>query len=207
METTARFARASAGGTRLEAVGASARSVVSSTDVFGIFEGGDISKLDVSVFESNPVVLWDLDAGALPVGRATSIEFMDSIKTADGKTTSGWVMDFDWFDGAFAREVARAWDGGFLGATSIGVKWDSKMVEDADGGLTFEPVQGSQQLREVSVVPVPMDTGAVKLARASLSADFIEKLGVRASAPARKRKLGLGLAARLRLAGLKARGC
>ena len=178
-KTTRRHARASAVSGKAET---EPRAVISSHDVFGIFKDGDISKLDVSQFQENPVVLFEHERGGsvLPVGKATSVEFVE------GK---GWVAEWEWFDGAMASEVRRAWEGGFLNATSVGLLWDSRLVENDEDGYALEVVEGSQQLAEFSVVALPLDAGALKLARASLKSEELLRTLAGATTTSREAKM------------------
>jgi phage head maturation protease len=167
---------------------------------------GDIIRVagwDVTAFRSNPVLLFGHKSGSLPVGKVAEI-------TVDTKARQ-LVADTEFMPegmSAFADEVWRAVDGGFLNASSVGFMptvdpnpiW--KNDDEETGILTgFEFV--GQELLELSVVPVPANPAALAVARSlAISDATIRRLfesdsraTARALAEARRRSLTI---ARLR---------
>lgn len=159
-------------------------SVVSKTvDLdLGIFEGmisteavdrqGDIVRATGARLENyllNPVVLWAHNYSELPVARAISIEIIAGV---------GLKARFqfpEWGTSAKADEVRRLWAAGFLNATSIGFNpvsskpLDPKQMWGAQDYVEWE-------LLEFSIVPVPANQEALRLAMKTLSTP-IEKRG------------------------------
>jgi HK97 family phage prohead protease len=107
----------------------------------------DLSGLDTSRFNTNPVMLYMHDAGTV-IGR------WDGIAVEDGNLTA--LAVFDTAD-MFARDIAGKVERGFLRGCSIGIVIH-KMRETKD-----EVVVTSSELMEASIVSVPADAGAVVL--------------------------------------------
>lgn len=98
-------------------------------------------------FLKNPVVLWAHQYDQLPVGKATSIQV----------TSQGLEMAFE-FAPASANEkagqVQQLFDGGFLNAVSVGF-----IPAERNGNIITRA-----ELLEVSIVPVPANQEALRLA-------------------------------------------
>jgi HK97 family phage prohead protease len=109
-------------------------------------------------FRANPVFLWCHDSSEPPIGRITDVAVSDgalrgSVTYADAETYP------------FADTIFRLVKGNFLNAVSVSwdpLKWDYSKDRNRPGGIDFTEVE----LREVSQVPVPCDTGAIATARA-----------------------------------------
>ena len=103
----------------------------------------DLSKMDVSEYMKNPVVLYNHRRDILPIGKTTEL-FQDG---------DVWRAKFKLDPGdEFAQQVDKKWDDGYLQAASIGaiVKWDEN---------TGEPYL---VLKEWSITPTPADGSALK---------------------------------------------
>jgi HK97 family phage prohead protease len=107
----------------------------------------DLSGLDTSRFNDNPVMLYMHDAAKV-IGR------WDGAAVEDGKLTAAAV--FDTAD-TFAKDIAGKVARGFLRGCSIGIVI-KKINETKD-----EVVVTKSELMEASIVSVPADAGAVVL--------------------------------------------
>jgi HK97 family phage prohead protease len=107
----------------------------------------DLSGLDISRFNDNPVMLYMHDAAKV-IGR------WDGVVIEDGKLMASAV--FDTAD-MFAKDVAGKVERGFLRGCSIGIVIHK--MHDAGG----EMVVAASELMEASIVSVPADAGAVVL--------------------------------------------
>lgn len=114
----------------------------------------------------NPVVLWAHDYGEMPVARTLSIEIMA------GKGLKARFQFPEWGVSERADEVRRLWAAGFLNATSIGFQ-----------PITAQPLGdrndfwGPQEfveweLLEYSIVPVPANQEALRLAVKRMDAEL-----------------------------------
>lgn len=123
-------------------------SVLASTD--SVDRQGDIvdqKGWDLENFKSNPVVLWAHKYDELPVAKAVRIEM--------GK--GGLEMDFEFASAEAnpkAAQVKALFDGGFLNAVSVG------FIPKERNGNTIT----KSELLEVSIVPVPANQDALRLA-------------------------------------------
>lgn len=98
-------------------------------------------------FMKNPVVLWAHRYDELPVGKAISLE----------KSTAGLEMEFEFApaDGnPRAEQVKNLFEGGFLNAVSVGF-----IPKERNGNIITR-----SELLEVSIVPVPANQDALRLA-------------------------------------------
>jgi HK97 family phage prohead protease len=140
---------------------------------------GDIIRVagwQLDNFRKNNVLLFGHDSHSVPVGRVTNIE-------ADTKAKQ-LVADTEFRpegDSAFADDVWRAVDGGFLNAASVGfmpTATPNPIYGDAeeDG---WKPVTGfefvGQDLLELSVVPVPANPSALAVAKSLGIADATQR--------------------------------
>jgi HK97 family phage prohead protease len=127
---------------------------------------GDIIRVagwQLDTYRTNPLLLFGHDASAVPIGKVVNI----------GVTGKQLVAEAEFRpegDSAFADDVWKAVDGGFLNAVSVGfmpTKEPRPIWKDGDrdkGYLTgFEFI--SQELLELSVVPVPANPQALAIAR------------------------------------------
>lgn len=117
-------------------------------------------------YMKNPVVLWAHDYGEMPVARTLSIEIMA------GKGLKARFQFPEWGVSERADEVRRLWAAGFLNATSIGFQ-----------PITAQPLGdrndfwGPQEfveweLLEYSIVPVPANQEALRLAVKRMDAEL-----------------------------------
>lgn len=125
---------------------------------------GDIIRAkgwDLTAFKKNPVLLFGHKSSALPIGKVTNVEVVKKELVADCEFMPEGMS-------AFADEVWRAVDGGFLNASSVGFLptavpnpiWEDKDQTRLTG---FEFI--GQELLELSVVPVPANPQALAVAR------------------------------------------
>lgn len=110
----------------------------------------------------NPVVLWAHDYGEPPVARALSVE------TLPGLGLRSRFQFPEWGTSERADTVRRLWAAGYLNATSIGfIPLDSKPLSDSSWG----PKEfTSWELLEYSIVPVPANQEALRLAMKTIGA-------------------------------------
>lgn len=116
-------------------------------------------------YKRNPVVMWLHDytgrtaSQGIPIGRTHTLELAE-----DGQ---GIVAEFEFLQGdEFAERVKNAWDQGFLRTASIGFR-PIRSVENEFGGRDFQ----QWELLEWSLVPIPMNQDAVRLAFKTLGFD------------------------------------
>lgn len=114
----------------------------------------DLSGMDFSNYEKNPVVLYAHDhigrteSGGLPIGRTLRLA-----RTPDGYLRA----DFEFLAGdAFAERVRNAWNKGFLRGASIG--W--RPLETRPSGRSVRAARS--ELLEWSIVAVPADPDALR---------------------------------------------
>ncbi|GEM_PF-6910892 len=102
----------------------------------------------------NPVILFGHDHFSRPpIGKAVAGEIGEK----------GLILDIQFADTPFAREIEELYKGGFMNAFSVGfipIDWEV----DKDGNRIFTKVE----LLEVSAVPVPSNRAAVILRAAGL---------------------------------------
>ena len=118
----------------------------------------------LAAFKKNPVILWAHDYSQPPIGRARKVwidkdtqRLMFEVEFADAETYE------------FADTIYKLYKGGFLHATSVGfipLDWEGKSEEEPYPkweGNVFT----SQELLELSAVPVPANAEALVNARDS----------------------------------------
>ena len=105
----------------------------------------DLSQLKTDRYLANPVVLWQHDQyEGLPIGRTTRLEM----------APEGLVAEFEFLpDDEKAERVKNAWDRGFLGAASVGWKYEEG---------------GTPTLLEWSLVSVPRDPEALRASHGAM---------------------------------------
>jgi len=114
----------------------------------------------------NPVVLWAHDYQAPPVARALSVEIIPGEGLKSTFQFSGWGVNPQ------ADTIRRLWAGGFLNATSIGFipLKSNPMDGNKDGEGWYSPHDYVEwELLEFSIVPVPANQDALRLALRSLA--------------------------------------
>jgi HK97 family phage prohead protease len=102
---------------------------------------------DLKNFLLNPVILWAHKYDELPVGKATKVQI----------TSQGLELDFEFAPAeanAKAEEVRNCFEQGFLNAVSVG------FIPKERSGNTITKAE----LLEVSIVPVPANQEALRLA-------------------------------------------
>lgn len=102
--------------------------------------------VDLSRFRSNPVVLWSHNYTSLPIGRGDPV-------VDGGKLMIDVTFDQD---DDFAQRVERKVRDGFLSTGSIGFDFDVREWMESD-----DPAVREWELREFSIVPVPLDPDAL----------------------------------------------
>jgi HK97 family phage prohead protease len=104
-------------------------------------------------FKANPVALWAHDSGAPPIGRVPAVWSDGTRLMGDIEFAAPEVYEF-------SDTVYRLVKAGYINAVSVGfLPLDYKWVGD---GYAFE----TQELLEISVVPVPCNSNALVQARA-----------------------------------------
>ena len=105
----------------------------------------DLAQLKTDRYLANPVVLWQHDQyEGLPIGRTTRLEM----------APEGLVAEFEFLPGdEKAERVKNAWDRGFLGAASVGWKYEEG---------------GTPTLLEWSLVSVPRDPEALRASHGAM---------------------------------------
>lgn len=145
-------------------------------------------------FRRNPILLFGHDSDELPIGRVPNVYVDGTRLIADVEFMPEGMNDF-------ADDVWKALDGGFLQAVSVGFMPldDPGALLDGEGRWTgFEFT--SQELLELSVVPVPANPGALALARALAISErsqrllFVDDGRAAARVAASKRRTSLTLA-------------
>jgi HK97 family phage prohead protease len=119
----------------------------------------------------NPVVLWSHDYSSPPVAKSLSLEIMPGygIKATFQFPPRG--------ASAQADTIHNLWAGKFINATSIGfMPIDSKDLAKDDGSFSAPQDYVSWELLEFSLVPVPANQNALRLAMKTLEPP-IEKRG------------------------------
>lgn len=114
----------------------------------------DQSGWDLRNFMQNPVILWAHDYSELPVGKAVDINV----------TENGLECEFEFASGDAnpkAEQVQKLFDGGYLNAVSVGF-----IPRERKGNSITR-----SELLEISIVPVPANQEALRLAIDSKSVD------------------------------------
>lgn len=167
---------------------------------------GDIIRVagwDLTNYRTNPLLLFGHDASSVPIGRVNAIDIIGKQLVAEAEFRPEG-------DSAFADDVWRAIDGGFLNAVSVGfmpTKAPNPLWKggDPNSGILTGFEFTAQELLELSVVPVPANPQALAIARdLGFSAEtqrrlfaVDERASARVTAEQRARTITL---ARLRLA-------
>ena len=138
------------------------RAVIAVHDDIGDGRPVDLRSLDFTRYWKNPVVLFEHDRWAGPVGRSTAIGWDDK---------SRMVADFEFLTGnPQASVVKNAWRKGFLKAASIRAIPKARNSQSSyQSGL-----ENSHELVEWSIVTIPADPDAV---RSGLTKDLETVLG------------------------------
>jgi hypothetical protein len=122
---------------------------------------GDIIRVagwKLDAYKNNPIFLWAHRSGEPPIGKCVGIHvesnppaLVQKIEFADAATYT------------FADTVFNLYKGGFLNAVSVGFMplEDPKRLLDADGNWTYGYEFTSQELLELSAVPVPANPEAL----------------------------------------------
>lgn len=124
--------------------------------------GGDLTN-----FSKNPVVLYAHNYWDLPVAKAIEVE-----KLAGAGVRARFQFP-EWGESEQADTVRRLWAGGFLNATSIGFipkKWEPRKSPDGEK-LARGQMITEWELLEFSIVPVPANQDALRLAAKALTPD------------------------------------
>lgn len=119
---------------------------------------GDIVRadgMDASAFDKNPVVLFGHDYGSLPIGKSLWR------KPATRNGVKGIIAKTQFAPTPAGEQAFVLWKEGFLNATSIGfLPKADKMTLREKGGYDI----GGWDLLEYSIVPVPANPQALRLA-------------------------------------------
>lgn len=120
---------------------------------------GGVAKVGGAVVDGylrNPVVLWAHDYSQPPIGRCVALETRPGV---------GIDAQFEFTppgEHPFADTVRQMWDGGFLNAASIGfMPLEVDWLKEGDEQV---PVYTRWELLEFSIVPIPADRDALRLA-------------------------------------------
>lgn len=130
---------------------------------------GDIVRAAGAKIENylkNPVVMWAHDYSLPPVAKALSIEVIP------GQGIKSSFQFAPWGANAQADTVRKLWAGGFLNAVSIGfIPLASEDMKSEDPGMWFTPKDYTEwELLEYSIVPIPANQEALRMAIKSLAA-------------------------------------
>lgn len=143
-----------------------ARISAETTDRMGdvvVAEGAQIEN-----YLKNPVVLYAHDSRSLPVGRATDLSIVKG---------EGVDAEWEWAPHPEAQVVRSLWEGGFLNATSIGFRPLTYEELEADDNAWWPPLKFLEwELLEFSIVPVPANQDALRLALAEFDAGRPDQL-------------------------------
>jgi HK97 family phage prohead protease len=150
---------------------------------------GDIVRATGARLENylkNPVVLWAHDYSQPPIAKALGIEILP------GSGLKSRFQFSEWNINPQADVVRRLWASGFLNATSIGfIPLKSKALNEEDEDYWWGPRDYVEwELLEYSIVPVPANQEALRLAMKSLATKtpFLQKRG-RVLSAANEKKL------------------
>ncbi len=126
---------------------------------------GDIIKASgwkLAPFKKNPVFMWAHDYSQPPIGRATKVWVDKETKKLMFRVEFAGPEVYE-----FADTIYKLYKGGFLHATSVGfipLNWEGK-DEDNPNPNWESNVFTSQELLELSAVPVPANSNALVEAR------------------------------------------
>ena len=128
---------------------------------------GDIVRAAGAVLENylkNPVVMWAHNYYEPPVAKALSIEIIPGVGLKSVFQFPEWGMNSQ------ADTVRRLWAAGFLNATSIGfIPLVSKSLSNDSWG---PQEYTSWELLEYSIVPIPANQEALRLAMKNIDAEI-----------------------------------
>ncbi len=133
--------------------------------------GGDRVNPKGCKFENymkNPVVMWLHDykgqtpAAGIPIARCTGLTITDN----DIVSEEPQFLEGD----PFAQRVKNAWEQGFIKTASIGFAPLTEPVPNEFNGLDFE----SWEMLEWSLVPIPMNADAMRIAKAAGFEELID---------------------------------
>lgn len=148
-------------------------SYVASTDAIDRY--GDVvsQNWDLLAYKNNPVILWNHDQMAPPIGRATSVEVQDGQLMID--------VEFDMAD-PHAAMIARKAQAGFINAVSVGFQpiemtQRSELPKDHKAYGPEGVFYQRSELLELSVVTVPAN-GQATAAIAAKSLSFTDLEGI-----------------------------
>lgn len=128
--------------------------------------GGDFGN-----FLKNPVVLYAHNYWDLPVAKALEVEKLS------GLGVRARFQFPEWNESENADTVRRLWAGGFLNATSIGFipkKWEPRKTPEGEA-LERGYLITEWELLEFSIVPVPANQDALRLAVKAMTPVVVEK--------------------------------
>jgi len=120
----------------------------------------DQSGWDLTNFNQNPVLLWAHDYSELPIGRVTEIGVVDGALKAK--------FEFAPAEGnPKAAQIQKLYEGGFVNASSVGL-----IPKERNGHIITRA-----ELLELSLVPVPANQEALRMAVSNKSIDvsLVEK--------------------------------
>ena len=152
----------------------------------GVDRDGDIILalgVDIDSYLKNPVVLYAHDYWDMPVAKTLAIE------KQPGAGLKARFQFPEWGASEKADTVHKLWGGGFLNAASIGFipkKWENRKDdkgEDLARGLVYHEVE----MLEFSIVPVPANQAALRLAAKAMEPKSVAKRGRVLSATNEKR--------------------
>ena len=148
-------------------------SYVASTDAIDRY--GDVvsQNWELVAYKNNPVILWNHDQMAPPIGRATSVEVQDGQLMID--------VEFDMAD-PHAAMIARKAQAGFINAVSVGFQpiemtQRSELPKDHEAYGSEGVFYQRSELLELSVVTVPAN-GQATAAIAAKSLSFKDLEGI-----------------------------
>jgi len=134
------------------------RIIASTSSIDRQGDSVDQSGWDLTHFKKNPVLIWGHDYKALPIGKVTHIEVIKGELVAKFKFASAEANPI-------AAQVQKLYEEGIVNASSVGF-----IPLERNGHVITKA-----QLLELSLVPVPANQDALRLAFATKSFDLIEK--------------------------------
>lgn len=113
---------------------------------------------DLKNFKTNPVLIWAHDYSLLPIGKVTRIEVVKGNLEADFEFASKEANPM-------AAQIEKLYEDGIVNASSVGF-----IMKERNGHVITKA-----ELLELSLVPVPANQDALRLAFKSKSFNLIEK--------------------------------
>ena len=157
----------------IKAVDANARTMRFVASDESVDRYGDIIRAagwQLDNFRANPVLLFAHDSRQPPVGRVTKIEVVGTELIAD-------CLFRPEGDSELSDDVWKAVEGHFLRATSVGFAPTGPVNQLVDDSGDFSGYEfTSQELLELSVVPVPANPQALAVAKSLGIADATARL-------------------------------